>query len=233
MADIKGFVPNSLVDWDGKVASVIFLGGCNFRCKFCSNKELVINNEKVKSMPFANIKNYLENNIDFIDGVVITGGEPTLNESLPELCREIKKLGLKVKLDTNGTSPEMIKELLDNDLVDFIAMDIKTSFENYKEIVGVEVDMEKIKKSIELLRDFGNYEFRITMFPEISKEDLVKIAKYLKEKNANKAFFIQQFRQEECLDEEAEKIKPYKKEQLESFAREIEGYFEKIKVRNA
>lgn len=233
LPDIKGFVPNSLVDWDGKVSAVIFLGGCNFRCRFCSNKELVLGPDKINSMAFENIQNYLEKNKDFVDGIVITGGEPCLNKDLPSLCRLIKDLGLKVKIDTNGSCPEILQELLDKKLVDFAAMDIKTCFEKYKELTNAEIDIEKIKKSIELATKFPDYEFRITMFPDIKKEDLIKIAEYLKEKKANKAFFIQQFRPDECLDEKAEKTKPYNKAELEGFLEDIKGYFEKCKLRNA
>ncbi|MEM4230428.1 MAG: anaerobic ribonucleoside-triphosphate reductase activating protein, partial [Candidatus Pacearchaeota archaeon] len=174
--EIKGFVPNSLVDWDGKVSSVIFLGGCNFKCKFCSNKDLVLEPEKLKSISFESIKNYLEKNKDFIDGVVITGGEPCLHQNLFELCKTIKKLGFKVKIDTNGSYPEILQQLLDKKLVDCVAMDIKTCFEKYKEITNTEVDIEKIKKSILIVAKFPEYEFRITMFPEIKYEDLIKLA---------------------------------------------------------
>ena len=96
--NIKGFVPTSLVDWDGKVASVIFLAGCNFRCGYCSNKDLVLSPEKLKAIKFEDIKKYLEKNKDFVDGVVITGGEPTIYKDFPELCKEIKNLGFKVVL---------------------------------------------------------------------------------------------------------------------------------------
>lgn len=229
--EIKGFVPNSLVDWDGKVVSVIFLAGCNFRCKFCSNKDLVFNPEKMETIDFSKIENYLKRNKEFVDGVVISGGEPTLHSELIDLCQEIKNLGFKVKIDTNGSNPEMLKILLDEKLVDFVAMDIKTSFEKYKEIAGFD-GIEKIKKSIFIVKNFPDYEFRITVFPGINKEDLVEIAGYLKEKNAGKAFFIQQFRNDECLDKSFEKIKPYKKEKLEEFLSLIKNNFEKAGIRN-
>jgi pyruvate formate lyase activating enzyme len=233
--EIKGFAPNSLVDWDGKVSAVIFLAGCNFRCKFCSNKDLVLESEKINPIPFENIIKYLEKNKDFIDGVVITGGEPCMHKGLTNLCRIIKEIGFKVKIDTNGSYPGMLQELLDKRLVDFIAMDIKTCFEKYKSVVNTntEVDLEKIKKSIEIVTKFPDYEFRTTLFPEITKQDLLEVARYLKEKNANRAFFIQQFRPDECLDEEAEKIKPYTKAELECFGEDIKGYFEKFGIRNA
>lgn len=230
--NIKGFVLTSLVDWDGKVSAVIFLAGCNFRCSYCSNKELVVSPEKIKSIPFERIAGDLKKNNDFVDGVVITGGEPTIYPDLPDLCKEISNLGFKIKLDTNGTNPEMLKELLDKKLVDYVAMDIKTCFGKYKEIVNADVDLEKIKKSISVVSKFPNYEFRTTLFPKISKGDLIEIAKYLKENKANRAFFIHQFRHENCIDEKAEKMKPYSKEEIGNFSEIIKPYFIKAEIRN-
>lgn len=230
--NIKGFTASSLVDWDGKVSSVIFLGGCNFKCSYCSNKELVISPEKIKSIDFKDIKKTLDKNMDFVDGIVITGGEPTIYSDLPDLCQEIKNLGFKVKLDTNGSNPEMLQDLLDKKLVDSAAMDIKTSFGKYRKVAGCEVDLEKIKKSIEIISKFPEYEFRSTVFPDISREDLAEIADYLKEKNASQAFFIHQFRNDSCLDEKYEKIKPYSKEELEDFLNLIKNKFEKSGIRN-
>jgi len=230
--NIKGFVPMSLVDWDGKVSCVIFLAGCNFKCKFCHNKELVLEPAKLKSISLEEIKNYLSNNKEFIDGVVITGGEPCIYEELPDLCEEIKKLGFKLKIETNGAYPGMLKVLLDKKLVDFVSMDIKTSFENYKEITNFDIDIEKIKKAILLISNFPDYEFRITLYPEIKKEDLIKIAEYLKNAGANKAFFIQQFRAENCIDEDAEKFKPYSTHELDGFLEDIKPYFKKAGLRN-
>jgi pyruvate formate lyase activating enzyme len=229
--NIKGFVASSLVDWDGKVVSVIFLAGCNFRCGYCSNKDIVLEPDKIKTISWKEIKNYLENNKDFVDGVVITGGEPTLYDDLPELINEIKNLGFLIKIDTNGSNPEMLQELLDRKLLDSIAMDIKAGFQKYKDIVNVDLNLEKIKKSILIVKKFPDYEFRITLFPGINKEDLIEIASFLKENNANKAFFIQQFRNDECLDSAFEDIKPYKKTELESFI-EIFNEFGKFGVRN-
>ena len=229
--NIKGFVTSSLVEWDGKIVATIFLGGCNFKCKFCSNKELVLSPEKLKSISFKNIKESLEKNREFIDGIVITGGEPTIHPDLPDLCEKIKNLGFKVKIDTNGSNPKLLKELFEKNLADCVAMDIKTSFGNYKKISGFD-DIEKIKKSIFLVTKFPEYEFRITMFPEIKKEDLLEISEYLKKNNANKAFFLQQFRNWDCIDKSAEEIKPYKKEEIENFLNLVRNYFDKSGVRN-
>ena len=230
--NIKGFIPTSLVDWDGKVVSVIFTPNCNFKCRFCSNRDLVLNSEKLKSIDFKDIREYLSRNKEFVDGVVISGGEPTIYPDIEKLCEEIKKLGFKIKIDTNGSNPEMLKVLLDKKLVDYIAMDIKTDFEKYKEIVNSDIDTEKIKESISILSQFPEYEFRTTIFPGVEEKDLIKIAEYLKENNANKGFFIQQFRPEICIDEELEKEKPYSKEKILEFYESVKNFFEKSGIRN-
>lgn len=229
--NIKGFVPNSLVDWDGKVASTIFLPGCNFKCGFCSNSDLVTHPEKIENVSWADIEKYLSRNKDFIDGVVITGGEPTQQPELKELIQKIRDLGFKVKLDTNGSMPEVLKELVEEKLVDYIAMDIKTSFEKYHTVCSFK-DTDKIKKSINIISGMKDYEFRTTVFPGIEKQDLVKIADYLKKAGANKKFFMQQFRNESCLDKEFESKKPYSKKEFEDFLSVIKVFFEKSGMRN-
>lgn len=229
---IKGFVPTSLVDWEGKVVSVIFVPGCNFKCGFCSNKDLVLNPEKLTTIKFEEIKDYLLKNNEFVDGVVISGGEPTIYQGIIELCEEIRKLGFKVKMDTNGSNPEVLKKLLEKNLVDYVAMDIKTEFGKYREVVNANIDTEKIKQSIFLVSKFPEYEFRITIFPGVEEEDLIKIAEYLKENKANKGFFMHQFRPDACIDKEFEKKKPYSKEKIMEFYERIKNFFEKSGVRN-
>lgn len=230
--NIKSLVQTSLVDWDGKVAAVIFLSGCNFRCGYCSNKELVIGSEKIKSISFKKIEEALEKGREFIDGIVITGGEPSIYPDFPEFCEKIKQLGFQVKIDTNGTNPEMLDKLLREKLVDVIAMDIKTSFEKYEKLVNTSINLEDIKKSIAIVSKFPQYEFRTTLFPEIKKEDLIEIAEYLKSAEANKAFFIHQFRNDTCLDKDFESMSPYSKEELKNFLNLIKGYFVKSGIRN-
>jgi len=231
--EIKGFIPTSLVDWDGKVSAVIFLPGCSFKCSFCSNKELVLFPEKLKTVDFEEIVQKIEASRQFIDGVVITGGEPTIHESLPQLCQKLREMGFKIKLDTNGSNPKMLERLFQQKLIDYVAMDIKTSFEKYKEIVNCSVDLENIKKSIELIGKLPDYEFRTTCVPKIvTQEDLLKIAEYLKSIGANKKFFLQQFRNDECLSEKFEAIKPYSKEEMQGFYELIKNSFEKCGLRN-
>jgi pyruvate formate lyase activating enzyme len=232
---IKGIVPTSLSDWDGKISYVIFLPGCNFRCGFCHNKDLVLYPEKKESISFETIQNDLETakKHKFVGGVVITGGEPTIYNDLPDLCKKIKDLGFPVKLDTNGSNPEMLEQLLEKNLLDYIAMDIKTSFKKYQKAVNFEIDVEKIKKSIDLVSRLPDYEFRMTYIPGVADHaDLLEIAKYLKEKGANKKFFLQQFKSGECLDEKFDNVRPYSEVEFKNSLSLIEGYFEKCGLRN-
>jgi pyruvate formate lyase activating enzyme len=177
--DIKGFLDVSFVDWDGKVCSVIFLSKCNFRCPFCHNVNLVLYPETLETIPFEIIEKNLKRQKDWIDGVCITGGEPTLNSTLPDLCSKIKKMGFLVKLDTNGTNPTMLKELVDSKLVDYIAMDIKAplTLEKYSKATDVNTEklLENVKTSIQILKESNiDYEFRTTVVPTLHKVDDVK-----------------------------------------------------------
>ena len=177
--DVKGFIDTSFVDWDGKISSVLFLPSCNFRCPFCHNVNLVLCPEKLDTIPLEYIEDQLKQQKGWTDGVCITGGEPTLNNSLPELCSRIKKIGFMVKLDTNGTNPTMLKELLDRKLLDYVAMDIKAPLttEKYSRATGVNAEklLENVKESIRLLMESGtDYEFRTTVIPSIHTLDDIK-----------------------------------------------------------
>ena len=177
--DIKGFVDASFVDWDSKVSSVIFLPNCNFRCPFCHNVNLVLNPEKIETIPLEYIEDQLNRQKGWTEGVCITGGEPTLHINLPELCSKLKKLGFLVKLDTNGTNPTMLKELLNRKLVDYVAMDIKAPLtaEKYYKSTGVNSEklLEKVKETIRLLIESElDYEFRTTVVPSIHDLDDIK-----------------------------------------------------------
>jgi pyruvate formate lyase activating enzyme len=174
------------VDWDGKISSVLFLPTCNFRCPFCHNVNLVLYHEKMETIPFEYIEEQLEKQKGWADGVCITGGEPTLHSSLPELCSRIKKMGFMVKLDTNGTNPTLLKELLDLKLLDYVAMDIKAplTIEKYSKATGVNAEklLENVKESIRLLMTSGiDYEFRTTVVPSIhTLDDIKQVCRSLK-----------------------------------------------------
>ena len=151
----------SLVDYDSKLTCTIFTKACNFRCLFCHNKDLVACTN-LQEIPFEEIMSFLESRKKYLDAVCISGGEPTLFEDLPEVIKTIKKLGYLIKLDTNGTNPDMIQTLIEQRLVDYIAMDIKNDLENYNTTCGVPfVNLFNIQKSINIIQSSGiDYEFR-------------------------------------------------------------------------
>lgn len=237
---IKSFLETSLIDYDGKVSSVIFLPYCNFKCPYCHNKQLVLEPETLETIAQEKIFSYLKSRKDWIDAVVISGGEPTIHKDLPELCKKIKNLDFLVKLDTNGTNPQVLKELIAKNLVDYIAMDIKTSLkqERYEKVTGTKIDLkalEKIKESIAIiktLKDSKSYEFRVTCVPNlVTKKDLLEIAQYLREQKANKILCLQQFQKQNLLDPNLYNTKPYTNAELNEFLEILKPYFEKIKIR--
>jgi pyruvate formate lyase activating enzyme len=184
--EIKGFIDISLVDWDGEISSVIFLAGCNLRCPFCYNVNLVLHPEKLPTIPFEHIEDRLKKSRGWVDGVVILGGEPTIHSDLLGLCEKIKEMGFLVKLDTNGTNPVMVKELIDKRLVDYIAMDIKAplTVEKYSKVCGVNVEnlIGKIEETTDLLlMDEVECEFRTTVVSSLHDErDIEEICQRIK-----------------------------------------------------
>jgi pyruvate formate lyase activating enzyme len=228
---IKGLQKLTLLDYPNKVAATIFLFGCNFRCPYCHNPGLINKKDadKIKTYSEQEILDFLEERKNFLEGVCITGGEPTLSPELPEFLKKIKQLDYKIKLDTNGSNPDMLKKLIDVGLVDYIAMDIKAPLDKYNEVVDAKCDIKKIKESINIIKEFPEHEFRITMVPNLlTKKGLVEIGKMLK---GSKAFFIQQFRAQNCLDKDYNKKETYNKEQLEEFKQAVEPFFEKVEIR--
>lgn len=230
MLKIKGFQKTSLIDYPGKICSVLFLPGCNYRCPFCQNPDLIENPDKLPDIEEGYILSFLKKRKGLVDGVCITGGEPTIHKELPLFIKKIKDSGFLVKLDTNGSNPEMVEHLIKNKLLDYIAMDIKAPLEKYSEVVKVNVDIEKIKRSISLLMNSGiEYEFRTTVIPKFhKKEDLLKIAETIK---GAKRYYLQQFRPLITLDKSFEKEPTYTEQELNSFANALKHYFEEINVR--
>ncbi|MEM4263831.1 MAG: anaerobic ribonucleoside-triphosphate reductase activating protein [Candidatus Woesearchaeota archaeon] len=218
---IVGFLKTSFMDWDGRIVSVIFLPGCTFRCPFCYNYEMAVTPEKLQEFSWESIKEYLAENKDFLDGVCITGGEPTLTKELPQLCKEIKELGLKVKLDSNGTNPEMLKQLIDEKLIDFVAMDIKAPFEKYSTACGVNDRklLDAVKQSVKIIMKSGiDYEFRTTVVPTLhTYEDIQKISEQIKEA---KKYVIQNFLPENAMNLKLREQKSFNRDAIEEFMRE-------------
>lgn len=167
--EIKGFIETSFLDWPGKICAVLFLPSCNLRCPFCHNHELVLHPERLAAYPWAYVRQRLKDLRSWLDGVCITGGEPTLHPDLPKLLDLIHGLGLAVKLDTNGTRPEVLAFLISKKLIDYLAMDIKAPLdqESYGRSVGVRISIAEIKKSMDLiLSGRVEGEFRTTVVPE-------------------------------------------------------------------
>jgi pyruvate formate lyase activating enzyme len=218
---VKDYLPASMLDWEGKVASVLFVSGCNFACPFCHNPDLVKSPSTLKSASFNDIKEYLIDKQGWIDGVVITGGEPTLAPDLKEIIDEIRSLGLPVKLDTNGSRPEILSDLISDGVLDYIAMDIKSIFSKYPTVTKSNVNPETIKESINLIiRSSIEHEFRTTAYPgAVTIKDLVEIACYLGDMSAD-SYVIQQFRNDKVLDPEAASVKPYWIKDLEQAVEE-------------
>lgn len=183
---IAGFVKNSFVDYPNNITSVVFTFGCPLSCYYCHNKHLLDVNDFVdESLVF----DYINKRKNLVDAVTISGGEPTLQPDLKDFVAKIKKLGFKVKLDTSGINPNVVKDLIDTGLLDYVAMDLKGSLEQYEDICNVKVDVSKIKQTITLLKESNvDYEFRTTLVPEISDLNFEKMMELVK---GAKNFYIQ------------------------------------------
>ncbi len=194
---IHGFNKTTLLDYPKHLASTIFLGNCNFRCPFCHNKGLVLFPDTQPNIPMELVFDYLKKRKNVIEGVCITGGEPTLSPGLFDFIAQIKNLGYLVKLDTNGYRPDVIKELLSHNMLDYIAMDIKASPENYHRLTGLsQIDINKINESIHIIMNSSiDYEFRTTLVKELhSIDDFESIGKWIR---GCSSYYLQAYRESE------------------------------------
>ncbi len=220
--NIRGFIDTSFVDWEGKIVAVVFTGGCNFRCPFCYNKDLVLNWQELDRIDEKDIMSYLKENRDFIDGVCITGGEPTLNKDIVRFSQKLKSLDMLVKIDTNGTKPEVVEELIENNAVDYFAIDIKAPLEYkaYSKLSGVNSPalFDNVKKTIKIVMGSSiDYEFRTTVVPKIhSKEDIEKIAREIK---GAKRYVLQKFQPFNNIDSAYSNLPQMKDEEMEKLSR--------------
>ena len=233
LPEIKGFIDVSLVDWDGKVSGVIFLPKCNFRCPFCHNSSIVLKPDQIPTIPFERIRQYLVKKKGWLDGVVITGGEPTIHGELSNLCEQIKDLNLQVKLDTNGSNPRIVEDLTVHGLVDYIAMDIKAplNVEKYSIATGIPIGdlLGEVKKTVKfLLKGQVDYEFRTTVcHPYHKPEDFEKIGKLIK---GAKNYYIQNFVTSKHINSKIN-FKPFSEKELEESQKIIKKYIKNSKVR--
>ncbi|TRZ78663.1 anaerobic ribonucleoside-triphosphate reductase activating protein [bacterium] len=236
MVDIRGILPVSLIEWPGKISSVVFTGGCNLRCPFCHNKDLVIGLEQTDKISEDELLEKIKEKKEWIDAVCFTGGEPTLNQELPSLFQKIKEIKplndqLGIMIETNGTNPEMLTCLVQNKLVDFLAMDVKAPFDQYTSLLKCPENLVgKISESVSLIMQSElDYEFRITVAPDVvSLENIGKIGEQIK--GAKKAV-LQQFRQLVTLDPAWEKKVACGDDVLQKMAEILGGFVGEVKIR--
>ncbi len=225
---ICGIQKLTLLDYPEKTACTIFTGGCNFRCPFCHNGDLVTGNEQ-EEISQEEILAFLKKRQGILDGVCITGGEPLLWKDIGEFIKKVKELGFLVKLDTNGSNPELLAELVGSGLIDYVAMDIKNSLEGYPETVGVSgFDTADIQKSVKFLMECGiEYEFRTTVVAEFHTEERIeRLAEWI---SGAKRYFLQNFKETDGVIQKG--LHSVGEEKLKGFAETAKKYIEKVELR--
>ena len=226
---IGGLQKTSLLDYPEEVSAIIWTVGCNFNCPFCYNKDLV--NGNVTEISEDEVISFLDKRKKMLDGLVISGGEPFLQKDITSFCEKVKKLGYLIKIDTNGTFPEKLKELIDKKLVDYVAMDVKAPKKKYDALSGVKTSISKVNKSIKIIQEkASNYEFKTTFVPDLlTKEDIVEIAKWLK---GSRLYYLQQFKNDiPVISSKLSNIVPYPSNYLKETLNEIKPYFDECYVR--
>ena len=213
---IGGLEKTTLTDFPGKVACIVFLVNCNFRCPYCYNKELTaykfFKKSKRKLIPEEEFFAFLTKNKKMLDGVAITGGEPTCSPGIIEFVKKIKKMGFDVKFDSNGSNPDTLKELMDKKLIDYIAMDLKAPIEKYQKTVRTKVPQKNIKESLDLIRKSKiPHEFRTTLYPKLTVEDFVEMAKLI----PNEKWFLQEMDPAHAYEGSVKRMKPMKKNKID------------------
>lgn len=251
---ICGLQKTTLIDYPGHVACTVFTAGCNFRCPWCYSKELVLPEliARQPEIPEAEVFEFLKEKQGLLEGVVICGGEPTLHPDLPQFCRKIKDLGFLVKLDSNGSNPKMLKELIDKKLIDYVAMDIKLPKDRYAALfagaargstpvksAGVEplaIRVDDIEESIKILKSGDvDFEFRTTCAPGVhTPDDFEIMAKWIGQDIPGKSpkYFLQNFKPGRNIDPEFEKLKPFADEFFAAALAKIKPYVPSVRVRD-
>ena len=227
--NIGGFQKLSTVDYPGHLCSTIFLTGCNLRCKFCHNPRLVDIKENNENITLEEIIQFLNKRKNVLEGVCISGGEPTVHKDLENLIVAIKEMGYKVKLDTNGTNPSLIKKLIDNKFIDYIAVDIKATMDKYEVVAGCRVNTDNIRQTIEIIISSNiDYEFRTTFLPDLDENDIKEIAQSLA---GSKKYVVQQFRNNTTLSEEYSTRQPYDSQYIMGVVENIKPMFAMCEAR--
>ncbi|MBN2207092.1 MAG: anaerobic ribonucleoside-triphosphate reductase activating protein [Candidatus Aminicenantes bacterium] len=229
MAAIKGLEKFASKDYPGYISATIFLGGCNFRCPFCHNADLVLRPETLPTIASEEFLGFLDERRDWLEAVCVTGGEPLMTPDLDSLLGGIKTRGLRTKLDTNGSLPDRLAAVLGSGLVDAVAMDVKAPPVKYWAVTRSEVREEDIRRSVEIIRGSGlEYMFRTTAVPGLVDEaDLVAIGRWLEGADF---YQLQPFVARNTLDPEFLKVKPYSKETMEQMAAAVRPYFKEVRL---
>ncbi len=228
---IKGVQKLSAIDYPGKTCAIVFLADCNFRCPYCHNPDLIKKPGSLPDISEEEVLDFLKTRKKWLDGLCITGGEPSLHKDLPDFIGRVKKEGFLVKLDTNGSNPGMIEQLVKDGLVDYISMDIKAPLDRYEEVTRAKVRKEDIQRSVDIIMNSGvEYEFRTTVLPRLfGRGDMEKIGQWLK---GAEGFFIQGFRPGVTLDRAFRKESTFSPEELDEMAVIAGRYFKKVGVRS-
>ncbi len=225
---IGGLQKFTVTDYPGKISCIVFTIGCNFRCPFCQNSQLVT--EEASQMPSEKVFEFLEKRKDQLEGVTVTGGEPLIQNGFFDFLEKVKGLGYDIKLDTNGSVPGELKRVVRKGLVDYVAMDIKAPVQEYEKACGVKVNRDKIEESIDYILGMDSYEFRTTAVPTIIDEKAIdQIAKRIE--GAEK-FYIQQFETKNTLDGDYSDLESFPEKKLKKFKEIAERYVQSCEVRN-
>ena len=227
--NIGGFQEISLLDYPGKVATIIWTTGCNFRCPFCYNPDMVL--DKTDHVPADGFFSFLKTRKGKLDAVSISGGEPLLQPDLSEFITRVKDLGFLVKIDTNGSFPRKLEELLDANLIDYVSMDVKSSKKNYSEITKISVNIDDIDRSIQIIKSNApDYEFKTTVIPTYhTRQTILEIARWI---HGAKRYFIQQFKSNtKLLSSEMITVKPYPLDELKRMCEMVSSYVDECFVR--
>jgi pyruvate formate lyase activating enzyme len=226
---IGGFQKTSLLDYPDRISAIVWTSGCNFHCPFCYNKNLALGTAEL--FPEDEILSFLSKRKEQLEGVVISGGEPLVQEDIVDFIEKIKDLKFLVKIDTNGQFPEKLRELLEEQLVDYIAMDVKAPRGKYRQLTGIDVDISRIEESINIIKTTAPaYEFKTTFIPDfLIKEDIVEIAEWL---NGADAYYLQQFKIiKPLVSSTLEAAVPYPREYLYDTLSAIRSFFKRCAVR--
>jgi len=229
LVEIKGLEKFSPKDFPGYISSTVFLGGCNFRCPFCHNSDLVLRPEILPTFPLDYFLSFLDSRKGWLEGICISGGEPLLHDDLETLLILIKDRNLLVKIDTNGSFPSRLEDLIQKKLVDHIAMDVKAPLKRYQEVTRATVNEEDIVRSVDIIKNSGlGYVFRTTLVPGlVGPEDIKQICQML---NGAKIYQLQQFIPLNTLDSHYLEKKPYRREEVQGLAKIAEPYFSEVRI---